>query len=130
MEQLLATLGALSLLGQQAANQLFGAYLKGFKMQVAAWLTTIALAFLINWLNPPGVDFADWNVTQTAITGALAGLGSNVVHVILARIAPGSKKFSLSQVLMDVLNTVKNAGAPGAPPATPPSSTIPPVPKP
>jgi hypothetical protein len=110
---------AVSAIGARVAEELFGAYLKGTPMKLAAIGVTVGLTYGAWSLGLEGM--ADLSLRTVGVLGVFAGLGSPVVHGLLVRFAPASLRSPVTGVLARLRNN-GTAAPPTAPtPPTPPS---------
>ncbi len=103
MSALLAFILFLSGFGQQVTEYLFGALLTGTPIRFVAIGVTVGLAFAFRLIG--GAFFpVPLTIAQTAVVGALSGLGSNLVHVLLEHFGVKTDTGSLSGLLVKMLN--------------------------
>jgi hypothetical protein len=113
----LEVLAALFLAGQQITENLLGPSVKGHWMRVAAIGITVGLTYLAWALEVEGLKGLPGE--KVAMLGVLAGLGSNVFHAVLKKVAPSNTAAPLV-TLLDFLRP------PSPPPPAPPASPLPP----
>ena len=106
---------ALSVVGQQVAENLFGTFVRGPAMRLVAIGSTVGLAIGAWHLGLEAL--APYTLGKVVVLGVAAGLGSNVVHALLGRFAPGANDATLGTL-------VKNAMAP-LPPTIPKPPSVP-----
>ena len=104
---------ALSLIGQQVAENLFSPFVSGQWMRIVALAVCVGLTFGAQTLGLKGLE--GFSPLQVAVLGIAAGLGSNVIHGLLARFAPGSNVAPLAGILTKLAN---HTPPPAVPPAT------------
>ena len=112
----LAFMTLLSIIGEPAAENIFAAYLTGLPMRLAAIATTIALAFGIWYVKLPiGANLNALTWQQVLIIGALSGLPANILHSILANIAPTAGNGTLSSALKSAGSATSSSPPKSAP---------------
>ena len=103
---------AISLAGQQISENLLSTLLTGPLMKLAAIGVSVGLTFGAWTMGIEGL--ARFSVEQVAVLGVFAGLGSNVMHAILARIAPSNTATPFVGVLANLRkNRTPRPPAPG-----------------
>ena len=86
--EFLVAMTGLSVVNQQVVENVFGPFLHAHLMRVASIGTGVGLAFGVQELGLFNMDAL--TTMQTVTLGAISGLGSNVVHALWERFAPGS----------------------------------------
>ena len=86
--EFLVAVSALAVVNEQVVENVFGTFIHAHLMRVAAIGTGVGLAFGVQQLGLLNMDaLTTW---QTVALGGISGLGSNVVHSLWEKFAPGS----------------------------------------
>ena len=91
------TLLVISPVSQQVTENLLGPFFSGPVMRLFSLGAAIGLTYGLGYLGVLGID--SYDPIHTLVLGVFAGLGSNVVHALLHKVAPDSNASPLAAIL-------------------------------
>ena len=119
MGDLAVLVAFLVVFGERAAEQLFGAFVKGWPMQFLAPGATVGVAVGTKLLAPE-VPFPEFDWGKTVVIGVFSGLFGTAWHDWLSGHIPGLNRVSLSSTVVTIGKALGSGGHSSDRPPSPP----------
>lgn len=104
--EFLVAVSGLAFVNQQVTENIFGPWLHAHLMRLASIGVGVGMAFGLQEIDLMGMGALP--LSQTLVMGGLSGLGSNVVHALWERFAPGNTNAPVAGILANLAGKGSN----------------------